>query len=210
MSGSEFITHPAYRGAPGWGGSSRPGKGLSLAGLAVRQLRLQGGWTASLALGLTLGFAIAGLAPLAGAMAADAALHAAVTGPAARVPLTVARQKVPDQAAFEATQARMASRVQGRLGPYLASSGALATLGPLTPVSLNENPAPAQVDSSRLAVGYRRDLAQHVELVAGAVPPDGLGGSADVAATMAQTEADALGLHLGDRLCLDFAAGGTR
>jgi hypothetical protein len=210
MSGSEFTTHPAYRAAPSWDGPSRPGKGLSLAGLAVRQLRLRGGWTASLALGLTFAFAIAALAPVAGAMAADAALHAAVTGPAGRAPLTVAQQKVPDQAAFEATQAQMASTVQGRLGPYLASSSALATLGPLTPVSLNENPAPAQVDSSRLAVGYLRDLAEHVELVAGAVPPDGLGGSADIAATMAQTEADALGLHLGDRLCIDFAAGGTR
>jgi hypothetical protein len=66
------------------------------------------------------------------------------------------------------------------------------------------------VDSSRLAVGYLRDLADHVDLVAGAVPPDGLGGSADIAATMAQAEADALGLHLGDRLCMDFASGGTR
>ncbi|MDQ6742752.1 MAG: hypothetical protein M3Z97_07570, partial [Candidatus Dormibacteraeota bacterium] len=210
MSGSDFIAHPAYRTARGWDGHSRPGRGLSLSGLALRQLRLKGGWTVSLALGLTLTFAIAALAPLAGAMAADAALHTAVTGPAGQVPLTVAEQKVPDQSAFEATQARMAGRVEGRLGPYLAGSSALATLGPLTPVSLNENPAPAQVDSSKLAVGYLRDLAEQVELVAGAVPADGLGGSADIAATMAQTEGDALGLHLGDRLCLDFAAGGTR
>jgi hypothetical protein len=210
VSGSGVVTHPAHRPSPGAGDPSRPPRGLSLTGLAVRQLRLKGAWTASLGLGLTVAFGIAAAAPLAGVMAADAALHAAVTGPGGDVPLTVAQQKVPDQSAFESTQARLAKRVEGRLGPHLAGSSALATLGPLTPISLNEIPAPARVDSSKLAVGYLRDLADHVELVAGAVPPDGLGGSADIAATMAQAEADALGLHLGDRLCMDFASGGTR
>ncbi|MBJ7614134.1 MAG: hypothetical protein JF924_17630 [Candidatus Dormibacteraeota bacterium] len=211
MSGSGVVTHPAsHRLNSGLGGPSRPGRGLSLAGLAMRQLRLKSGWTATLVLGLGMAFAVAVAAPLAGVMAADASLRAAVGGPGSDVPLTVAQQKVPDQSGFESAQARLASRVEGRLGRYLAGSSALATLGPLTPASLNEIPAPARVDSSRLAVGYLRDLADQVELVAGAVPPDGLGGSADVAATMAQTEADALGLHLGDRLCLDFATGGSR
>jgi hypothetical protein len=210
LSGSGVVTHPAHRLKPGPGSPGRPGRGLSLAGLAMRQLRLKGDWTAALGLGLGIAFAVSVAAPLTGVMAADASLRAAVTGPGSDVPLTVAQQKVSDQSGFESAQARLASRVEGRLAPYLAGSSTLATLGPLTPVSLNEIPAPARVDSSRLAVGYLRDLADHVELVAGAVPPDGLGGSDDVAATMAQTEADALGLHLGDRLCLDFAAGGSR
>jgi hypothetical protein len=209
-SGSGIVTHPAYRMNPGIGGSGRPGRGLSLAGLAVRQLRLKGAWTAAVGLALAMAFAIATAAPLAGVMATDAALQAAIGGAGSDVPLTVAQKKVPDQAGFESTQARLASTVERRLGPYLAGSSALATLGPLTPISLNENPAPARVDSSRLAVGYLRDLADHVELVAGAVPADGLGGSADIAATMAQSEADALGLHLGDRLCVEFATGGSR
>lgn len=210
VGGSDLMTERVQGGAPGWRGPDRHGRGLSIGGLAARQLRLRGRWTASLEIGLTITFAVATLTPVLSAMETDAALHAAISGPAGLAPLTVARQKVPSQSAFEETQAQLAVRVDQRLGRHLSGSSALATLGPLMPVSLNENPAPAQVDSSRLAVGYLRDLTDHVELVAGGFPPDGLGGSTDIAATMSQGEADALGLHLGDRLCLDFAAGGTR
>jgi hypothetical protein len=210
MSGSEVMVHPAYRGDRSWSAGGRRSRGLSLGGLAVHQLRRQGGRTVAVALGLTLAVAVAAAVPLASAMAADASLRTAISAPGSPMPITVAQQKVADQAGFEGFQVRAARQVEARLGGYVASSSAMATMGPLTPVSLNENPAPAQVDSSRLSVGYLRELADRVELVAGGVPPDGLGGSADIAATMAQPEADALGLHLGDRLCLDFAAGGPR
>jgi hypothetical protein len=207
MSGPQVIVHPAYGSERGWSAGRRRSRGLSLSGLALHQLRQQGAWTVAVALGLTLVVAVAAAVPLAGAMAADAALRTAISAPGPQVQVTVARQNVADQSGFEAFQARAGRQVVARLGRYLASSGALATMGPLTPISLNENPAPAQVDSSRLSVGYLRELAERVELVAGGVPPDGLGGSEDIAATMAQSEADALGLHLGDRLCLDFARG---
>lgn len=210
MSGSQVVVHRAYGPDTGRSGQDRPGRGLSLVGLAWRQLRLRRAWTASVGLGLALAFGLAGTVPLAATMAADAALHSAVSSPREQARLTVAQQGVSDLRGFESAEARIAGRVEGRLGPYLAGSSSLGTLGPLKPVSLNENPAPAQVDSSRLAVGYLRDLADRVELVAGGVPPDGLGGSADIAATMAQSEADALGMHLGDRLCLDFTTGGAR
>jgi hypothetical protein len=207
MSGPQVIVHPAYGSERGWSAGGRRSRGLSLGGLALHQLRQQGAWTVAVALGLTLAVAVAAAVPLASAMAADAALRTAMSAPGPQVQVTVARQNVADQSGFEAFQARAGRRVEARLGRYFASSGALATMGPLTPISLNENPAPAQVDSSRLSVGYLRELGERVELVAGGVPPDGLGGSADIAATMAQSEADALGLHLGDRLCLDFARG---
>lgn len=210
MSGSDVISHPAYGTEQGRSDPGRPSRGLSLARLAGRQLRLQGAWAAATALGLALAVALASALPVAAAMATDAALHASLASLGRDAPVTVAQRQVPNPSAFESFEALAGRTVEGRLGPYIASSSALATLGPLTPVSLNEKPAPAQVDSSRLAVGYLRDLADRVEMVAGSVPADGLGGSADIAATMSQAEGDSLGLHLGDRLCLDFAAGGAR
>jgi FtsX-like permease family len=205
MSGRELITQPSDRAARG-----RAGRGLSLAGLALRQLALRPGWTAFLALGLAMAFALTTAFAVSATMAADAALHTAVTAPGDQARLTVAQRRVGDQSAFESAEAGLSAQVEGRIGPYLSSSSAMATLGPLRLVALNENPAPAQFDTSGLAVGYLRDLPDHVELLAGGVPPDGLGGSSDVAATMAQPEADALGLHLGDRVCLEFAGAGTR
>ena len=208
MSGSDLIRHPAI-------GSDRsrsdvPRRGLSLTGLAGRQLRRQGGWSSALALGLAAAMALASAVPLAGAMAADAALQSAVAGLGRQAPVTVAKQHVADPSAFESFEAQATQVVEGRLGRYLDVSRALATLGPLTLVSVNENPASAQVESKGLSAGYLRDLPDRVELVAGSWPPDGLGGSTDVATSMAQSGADALGLHLGDRLCADFAPGGVR
>jgi hypothetical protein len=210
MSGSDPLLYPPYRGRPGRSAQGPEGRGLSLAGLAMRQLALRRGWTTFLVLSLTVCFALATALPVAATMAADAALRAAVNTPGDQARLTVARQGVTDQSAFESTEAALAGRVEGRLGRYLASSSALATLGPLTPASINESRPPTGTGSGGLAVGYLRDLPDRVELVAGSVPADGLGGSTAIAATMAQTEADSLGLHLGDRMCLDFASGGGR
>ena len=208
LSGSDVIAHPAYGAESSRSGGRYPRRGLSLTGLAARQLSARRAWTSALAVGLTVATALASAVPLAGAMAADAALHATVGGLGRQVPLTVARQQVADQSGFESFEAQATHQVEGRLGRYLNASTPLATLGPLELASVNETRPP--VDSGGLNVGYLRDIADQVELLAGSWPPDGLGGSSDVAATMAQSRADALGVHLGDRLCVDPGRPGVR
>jgi hypothetical protein len=208
LSGSEAIAHPAYGAESTRSGARYPRRPLSLTGLAARQLGGRRAWTSALALGLVAATALASAVPLAGAMAADATLHSTLGSLGRLAALTVVKQQVADQSGFESFEAQAAHQVDGRLGRYLNASTALATLGPLDLASVNENRAPA--DSGGVNVGYLRDIADRVELVAGTWPPDGLGGSSDVAASMAQSRADALGLHLGDRLCVDLSRAGAR
>jgi hypothetical protein len=167
-----------------------------------RALLLRGPLRASaLALCLAATVAVAWALPLTESVALRSGLREALAGGAA---LTVEQPEVGDFDGFVAFQRRAEARVDARLRPYLQPGTVLATVGPLPAVSVNDQPVEGA--GLRVTAAYLDDLAAHVEVLAGALPPDGLGGPLP-AVTMPETGADQLGLRLGDRFCVELSPG---
>src|SRR5205085_4239704 len=90
------------------------------------------------------------------------------------------------------------------LGRWLADAEPFATVGPMAPATIDDRPVTGPTANLRVTAAYRGGLAGHVEVLAGELPPDGLGGGA-TAMTMPQDGADRLGLRLSDRFCADLS-----
>jgi hypothetical protein len=170
---------------------------LSLFGLARALLRRGPLRAAALALSVAGTVAVAWALPLTASVALRSGLREAL-GDGAH--LTVERPGVGDFDGFVAFQRQAGARVEGRLSPYLAPADVFATVGPLTLASIDDQPI---AGGRQLTAAYLDDLAAHVEVLAGFLPPDGLGGDT-TAVTMPQAAADQLGLRLSDRLCVDL------
>ncbi|HXM56576.1 MAG TPA: hypothetical protein VOB72_14365 [Candidatus Dormibacteraeota bacterium] len=173
---------------------------VTLFGLA-RALLLRGPLRAA-----ALGFCVAGTVAIAWALplTASVALRSGLREALADgAHLTVERSGVADFDGFVAFQRQAAARVEPRLTPYLAPADVFATVGPVAAASIDDQPVAA---AAQLTAGYLDDLAAHVDVLAGYLPPDGLGGG-PAAATMPQSGADQLGLRLSDRFCVTLAAG---
>ena len=175
---------------------------VSLLGLARSLLRRGPLRVAALALCVAGTVAVAWALPLTASVALRSGLREAL-GDGAH--LTVERPGVADFDAFVGFERTAGARVEGRLSPYLAPADVFATVGPLAPVSVNDQLTPGA--GRQLTGAYLDDLAAHVEVLAGFLPPDGLGGGS-TAVTMPQAAADQLGLRLSDRFCVDLAPGG--
>ena len=176
---------------------------LSLFGLARSLLRRGPLRVAALALCVAGIVAVAGALPLTASVVLRSGLREAL-GDGAH--LTVERPGVGDFDGFVEFQRQAAARVEGRLSPYLAPADVFATVGPLALASVADQPI-AAAPGRQLTGAYLDGLAAHVEVLAGFLPPDGLGGGT-TAVTMPQAAADQLGLRLSDRFCLDLAPAG--
>lgn len=173
--------------------------GLLSLGALARRLLLRGPLRASaLAVCLAGTVAVSWALPLATAATLQSSLRDSLSD---RAQLTVDRPQVVDFEAFTAFEREAAAVVEPGLGRYLAPAEAFATVGPMAPVSVNDQPY--STSAAKLSAGYRDGLASHVEVMAGQLPPDGLGGPAP-AVTMPQQGADQLGLRLSDRFCVDL------
>jgi len=171
---------------------------LSLFGLA--RMLLRRGPLRAAALGLCVAgtVAVAWALPVTASVALRSGLREALADGAH---VTVERAGVADFDSFISFEREAAGRVERRLDPYLAPADVFATAGPLTRLTVDEQQlAPGK----QLTAAYLDDLAAHVEVVAGFLPPDGLGG-ASPAVTMPESAADQLGMRLSDRFCVDLA-----
>jgi hypothetical protein len=99
----------------------------------------------------------------------------------------------------------VAASVGGRLVPLSAS----ATVGPLPVATVGGVTASAGLASQPLTAAYLDHLASHVAVVAGQIPPEGLGGG-ETAVTLPQASADQLGLNLSDRFCVELGGAQPR
>jgi hypothetical protein len=158
----------------------------------------------AVALGLLMAVTVAAVAsvPLVEAMASESAMAQMLEGPAS---LTVEQRNVASIDAFNAFVRKVGGQVTARMGSDLVPVTDFASAGPLSLVTVNNVP-PTGPGHPQLVPTYVDHLAAHVQVLAGQLPPEGLGG-ADVAVTMPQQGADEIGLHLSDRFCLRSAGG---
>jgi hypothetical protein len=176
--------------------------GLSRSRLAWRQATYRRGWAIALWVSLAAAVALPALLLLIDAMAVESGLAETL---AADGGLSV-RQDVPSVDAFNALGRQVDARVSARTGAALIPLGATATAGPLHLVTIRSEPAAPQQTQRTLTAVYAAHLADHVTVVAGELPAEGLGGG-ETAVAMPQAGADQLGLRLSDRVCADFVAG---
>lgn len=176
---------------------------ISLFGLARALLQRGPLRTAALALCVAGTVAAAWALPLTASVALRSGLREALSDGAH---LTIERPGVADFDGFIAFQRQAGARVEERLRRYLTPADVFATVGPLPIMSVNDLPSPS--GSRQLAGAYLDDLDTHVEVLAGFLPPDGLGGGS-TAVTMPESAADQLGLRLSDRFCVDLVTPGA-
>jgi hypothetical protein len=157
-------------------------------------------WGVALGVLMAITVAVAASLPLVEAMATESALADTLAGPAG---LTVEQRNVAGVDAFNAFVQKVGGRVTARMGSDLVPVTDFASAGPLSLVTVNTAPAPG-TGHLQLVPTYIDHLAAHIQVLAGQLPPEGLGGE-DVAVTMPQEGADRIGLHLSDRFCLAFA-----
>jgi hypothetical protein len=181
------MSQPAPASQGGLGGAR-----LIRAHLARNRLR-----TAALVVCVAGTVALAAALPLSSTTWLDAGLRQALVNGGY---VSLERPGITDFDTFAALQRDAEREMTDRLGSYLDTGMPYASVPPVGLATLNDQPAPA---NARVAAGYAGDLAGHVQLLAGEIPPDGLGGAGGlVAVTMPQDGADQAGLHLSDRLCL--------
>jgi hypothetical protein len=171
-------------------------------GLAWLQVARRPRWAVSLWLCLAVAVAVPALLPLVGQMAAESALAGTLAGSRG---FTVERQ-VPDLAAYDSFLRGTDAAVTEDVGARLLPVTDYVSVGPLPVVPASAGNALA-AGGPAVVPTYLDHLADHVTVVAGELPPEGLGGG-EAPATMAQAGADQLGLRLSDRFCLRFTAGG--
>jgi hypothetical protein len=161
----------------------------------------------ALALGFCLAIAVTlpSLLPLVDGFAAESAL-VDVIGRDGGISVEQRVSNVDDFASFHHD---VDDRVTSEVGTLLVPIARYATAGPLYPTTVNDNQTSGVLGGQALQAAYLDDLAAHVEVVAGQLPPEGLGGG-ETAVTMARSAADQIGLNLNDRLCMDFTAAQAR
>jgi hypothetical protein len=171
-------------------------------GLAWLQVARRPRWAASLWLCLAIAVAVPALLPLVGEMAAESAL----AGTLAAGRGFVVEREVADLAAYDSFLRAADAAVTGDMGARLLPLTDYISVGPFPVVPPSAGNAPA-TGGPAVTPTYLDHLADHVTVVAGQLPPEGLGGGA-APVTMAQEGADRLGLRLSDRFCLRFTAAG--
>lgn len=169
--------------------------------LAWLQATHRAGWAGALWSCLAATVTLAALLPLVGAVAVTTALAVTLT----RDGVVTVEQQVAGVDELAAFQREVDGRIESRMGPELVPLTANVAAGPFSAATLNGEPSPARLSGRQLMATWVDHLSGHVEVLAGELPPDGLGGG-ETAVTMAQSSADQLGLHLSDRVCFDFAA----
>src|SRR5437764_12150047 len=170
---------PKPRTARGASSAARPGPAARPAGLGLGRLA----WlraTHRRASAACLGFclAIAIVLPALLPLLDGYALERALADTAARDGGFTVEQKVADVDQFGGFQREVAARVDGRTGGALLPLTAIASTAPLHPTTVNTDPIPAELAGRTFQAAYLDGLPAHIEMQAGQLPPDGLGGGA--------------------------------
>jgi hypothetical protein len=190
--------------------AARPEPVARLTGLSLGRLAwLQATHRRASAAGLGLCLAIAVVMPALLPLLDGYALERAVAETAASNGAFTVQQKVADVDQFGSFQHEVAARVEGRAAGSLLPVTAFASTAALYPTTRNTDPVPADLAGRAFQLSYLDGLPDHVEMQAGQIPPDGLGGG-DPAVTIPQAGADLAGLNLFDRICLSFSSGEQR
>jgi hypothetical protein len=159
-------------------------------------------WRVAVWLCMTIAVAVLATLPLLEALAGESAVADAL---AAGGGITISQSGVSGVDAFHAFERKAVQSVTARLGTTAtARIGDFGSAGPLSLTSVNGSSPTGGGGEPRLQAAFVDHLAGHVRLLAGQLPPEGLGGG-DAAVTMPQAGADQLGLHLSDRVCTAFA-----
>jgi predicted lysophospholipase L1 biosynthesis ABC-type transport system permease subunit len=182
---------------------------ISLPRLAVRRLRHQRGVAAALCAGLAAALGLTATVLTVQAMAAEAGLSQALAGTAGGL-VTIQSRTPQTLAAFDAFQADTDRRVGASLGAHVQPVVRYVALAApmfwtlngqrLSTVPTRDNPNPP-----RPALAYSSDLASHVRVVAGQLPPESAPSTGDH--PVAVSAAGPLGMSVGDRVCLGFVGG---
>ena len=173
--------------------------GLTRMRLAWLQVSHRRGWAAALWLCLVATMAMPAVLPLIAAMAVESQLADTLASDGG---LTV-RQSAPSIDAFAALQRTVDSAVSTRTGDAMIPVGGSATGDPISLATVDEEPAPPQTAAAALIPAFADDLARHVVVVAGELPPEALAG--ETAVTLPQAGADQIGLRLSDVVCTGSA-----
>jgi hypothetical protein len=176
--------------------------GLTRRGLAWLQVARRPRWAASLWLCLAVAIAVPALLPLVGEMAAESAL----AGTLAAGRGLIVERNAADLAAFDSFLRGADAAVTADMGARLLPVTDYVSVVPFPVVPAGAGNTVA-AGGPAVTPSYLDHLAAHVTVVAGELPPEGLGGG-EAPVTMAQSGADQLGLRLSDRFCLRFTAGG--
>lgn len=177
---------------------------LSRTKLAWLQATGRRGWAVAVWLCLSGAIAMPALLPLIDAVAVRSALAQTLAHDGS----FSVEQNVADAASFNAFKRDVDAAIDSRTGSALLPIIDRAATGPLKVTSVNSASPPAAAAQRPVLATYIDHLATHVGVNAGELPPDALGGG-DTAVTMPQAAADQFGLRLSDRVCFDFAAGGS-
>jgi hypothetical protein len=162
-------------------------------------------WRVAVWFCMAIAVTVLAMLPLLEALTGQSAVADALAGGGN---LTISQSGVNGVDAFHAFERQAIERVTSRLGTTAASRiGDFGTTTPLALSSINGSGAVLGGDTPRVQATYIDHLGGHVELLAGQLPPEGLGGT-DAAVTMPQAGADQLGLHLSDRICATFVGAG--
>jgi hypothetical protein len=173
--------------------------GLTRPRLAWVQATHRRGWAAAIWLCLAAVIALPALLLVVDAMAVESGLASALAAGGG----FAVRQDVADVDAFNALTRQVDGRVADRGRGALVALGGTASLGPLHLLTVRTDPAPRYLTQLTFAGTYADHLAAHVDVTAGELPPEGLGGG-ETAVSLPQATADQLGLRLSDRVCADF------
>jgi len=176
---------------------------MGLLTIALARLNHQRVLAGALALGLLAAVGLAGSVPLLQAEAQEVALHSTLSSLGERRFITVEQFSIHDVAAFEAFQSDAATRVTQSLGPVALSGAQFSRLGPVRFSTVNGKAMVYEGGEPQPTLAYYRDLARHVDVKAGALPPDlPTGAGADVPVSLSVQGAQLLYLDVGDRACL--------
>lgn len=160
-----------------------------------------------MSLGLGALMALAAAVPALTVGARDAELRSTLSGLGSMAAVTVVQEEAAGQAAPVSFDPRAQGLAGARLAPYFGTGSESAQLAPQALVSRNDTPLPGGPSYPRSSPGYMDGLSGHTRLIAGRMPRDSspgvdLQGIKALAATMAQSAADRLGVNLSDQLCL--------
>src|SRR5438309_9227227 len=178
-------------------GGARPHR-LSRARLAWVLATSRRRWAVSVWLCLIVALAVPALEPLLEVVAAQSAVAQVVRQHGS----LMVEWSAADAGTFSAIQRRVETTVAARMGSQLTLLGASTRSGPFLGVTPEGRPARVLPGNQGLTPTYLDHLASHVSVVAGELPPDGLGGG-DTAVTRTQAAADQLGLRVNDRFCME-------
>jgi FtsX-like permease family len=181
---------------------------LVFAGFAVTRLRRRWRLALSMEIGLVLAVALAVSVTLVQSATAQIGLRRALDGLGDRGWVQVAGYGARDGATLEMFRGAARDEARTTMGPLLRPGASFLATSALIPVSLAPGGKPVATGAAGPELAAYPDLADHVELVAGApaasVPPGG-----DWQATMSQQAASQLGVRAGDRYCLADTVGSS-